>query len=377
VLELLETPGGYGDRSQPPLRRCSRCGEIKPVEEFPMKNKARGLRRVWCRDCCRAYGREHYRRNKPAYMKRARKRAKWDRLRVREAVANYLRAHPCVDCGEADILLLDFDHRDRSLKRAPVARLVSTGALSLVMAEIAKCDVRCGNCHRKRTAAQFNWRKSPKFQNSRQAPIAPPRRAPRPSATGRPVTEQLSIWNVGIRRRCSRCLLEKPLHDFAFSDRTTGTRQSLCRACHAAARHENYLLNRATYIAWATRQMRRKRDEHVALVHAYLRDHPCVDCGERDITLLEFDHADPSTKTRDVATMLGHMSWPKVRDEIAKCDVRCVNCHRRRTAERGNWRKLLGEDAVSYNADSRGCVVVVTRDFPKVQSGVRFASPAQ
>lgn len=330
--------------------RCSRCGKTKPIDEFSVKNKKTGLRRTWCRDCARTYGREHYRRNKPAYLTRARKRRPKDRARVRAAVTEYLRTHPCVDCGESAILLLDFDHRDPSSKRAPVARLVSTGALPLVMTEIAKCDVRCGNCHRKRTATQLNWRKSPDFEAGRQTPLAPLRRKPRPSATGRPVVEQLSILNIGIHKRCSRCGLDKPLHDFAFADRKQGTRQYLCRECHAAARREHYLRSKPDYIVWAMRQMRRKRDEHVVLVHAYLRDHPCIDCGERDITLLEFDHADPSTKTRNVSTMVGHLSWNKVREEIAKCDVRCVNCHRRRTAERGHWSKLLGEEPVLYNA---------------------------
>lgn len=93
-------------------------------------------------------------------MARARRRAKQDRSRVRAAVADYLRAHPCVGCGETDILLLDFDHRDGSLKKAPVSRLMSLG-VTAIMREIEKCDIGCGNGHRKGTTTQLNWRKSP------------------------------------------------------------------------------------------------------------------------------------------------------------------------------------------------------------------------
>jgi len=331
-------------------RRCSGCGRTTAVDEFSIKNKKTGLRRTWCRDCARAYGREHYQRNRPAYLARNARRRPVDRARAREAIFSYLRDNPCVDCGERDILLLDFDHRDPSTKREVVARLAGSAPLSAVMAEIAKCDVRCGNCHRKRTAAQLNWRKHPGFHHDRRAELAPPRRPPRASSTGTAATEQLSIWSVGVMKRCPRCALSKPAHEFAFEDRTTGTRQHHCRACQAALRREHYLKNREHYIAWAMRQGRKRRDDQVAMVHDHLRTHPCVDCGETDIQLLEFDHIDGAAKQMAISTMIGRRNTQVLLAEIAKCDVCCVNCHRRRTAERGNWRKLLGEAAVSYNA---------------------------
>jgi len=72
-------------------------------------------------------------------------------------VADYLATHPCIDCGESDVVVLEFDHRDPGTKLENVARLIHTGTLAAVQAEIEKCDVRCGNCHRIRTANQFGW----------------------------------------------------------------------------------------------------------------------------------------------------------------------------------------------------------------------------
>ena len=64
----------------------------------------------------------------------------------------------------------------------------------------------------------------------------------------------------------------------------------------------------------------------------FLSTRSCVDCGEKDPIVLEFDHRDPKNKFKVIAKMLsGHYSWESVRREIEKCEVRCANCHRRKT----------------------------------------------
>jgi len=66
-----------------------------------------------------------------------------------------------VDCGETDLRVLDFDHRQGSTKRKEVVRLVHDGhSIAVVTAEIEKCDVRCRNCHAIITYARMgpNWR---------------------------------------------------------------------------------------------------------------------------------------------------------------------------------------------------------------------------
>ena len=101
----------------------------------------------------RAYGRAHYRRNKRIYKARAVAHTLKTRKKVLAYVDSYLRDHPCVDCGEADIIVLEFDHRDRKAKRFSVSDGIWNKSASLrsIKAEIAKCDVRCANCHRRKT----------------------------------------------------------------------------------------------------------------------------------------------------------------------------------------------------------------------------------
>jgi hypothetical protein len=98
-----------------------------------------------------------------------------------------------------------------------------------------------------------------------------------------------------------------------------GTRQSHCRRCQASYRHAHYLANRDDYIRREVARMAGYRDANRALLLAYLLDHPCVDCGEADPVILDFDHRDPATKRDEVARLANTKPWPQVLAEIATC----------------------------------------------------------
>jgi hypothetical protein len=69
--------------------------------------------------------------------------------------------HPCIDCGESDPIVLEFDHREGEKKLAAVSTLMTQmkASLKTIKAEIVKCDVRCANCHRRKTAKERGWYK--------------------------------------------------------------------------------------------------------------------------------------------------------------------------------------------------------------------------
>jgi hypothetical protein len=66
-----------------------------------------------------------------------------------------LKRKPCMDCGGIfPPECMDFDHRDPSDKVQGVSRLVFRRySRDRILAEIAKCDLICANCHRIRTHA--------------------------------------------------------------------------------------------------------------------------------------------------------------------------------------------------------------------------------
>jgi hypothetical protein len=74
-------------------------------------------------------------------------------------IAEYLKKHPCKQCGETRIVVLEFHHRDPKDKKYRIAQLSGQGnSLDRLIKEVEKCDVLCANCHRLITAQQFNYR---------------------------------------------------------------------------------------------------------------------------------------------------------------------------------------------------------------------------
>lgn len=140
---------------------------------------------------------------------------------------------------------------------------------------------------------------------------------------------------------CTKCgPPAQPIENFAWRHRDKGTRQPICRTCQNAYNRMHYQTYRPKYIKKARLWSSNQSKVNAAFVIDYLRHHPCVDCGENDIVVLEFDHL--RDKLMDVSVLCrGGYSLGKVQLEIAKCEVVCANCHRRRTAKRaGSYRTL-------------------------------------
>lgn len=140
--------------------------------------------------------------------------------------------------------------------------------------------------------------------------------------------------------RCSRCHEFKPAVSFNWRRKASGQRETYCRPCRAEYKQEHYAANRQRYLDSSSQRRRVVREERAAYLHTFFTTHPCVDCGETDPRVLEFDHV--RDKSFNVCSQFAGRPWAEVLAEINKCEVRCGNCHRRVTAERhGFYRARL------------------------------------
>lgn len=304
------------------MRRCCMCRIEKPEMEFAFRSLATGKRQDHCRACHAAYRRQHYLDNRALYIAREVARMKGYRLENRMRISEYLSTHPCTDCGANDPLFLEFDHRDRDDKRSEVARLATTKPWKTVAAEIAKCDVRCGNCHRRRTSQQFGWA----YGTRAPQDVEPARK--RIVEFDPSTSLRLPTDGSGSQRRCTRCLEDKPLTEFSVRNWRTGTRIRRCHACIAAASRAHYWKDPQAYVAKARRNRQKNRLRNRLNKSTLLASQRCIDCGETDPVVLEFDHRDRELKSASVSRMAATKAWSTVLVEIAKCETRCVNCHR-------------------------------------------------
>lgn len=175
------------------MKTCTKCGKREGEVEFSSyKRGTRMQMRPACKSCCRQGYREHdatRREKKRAYSKAyyQNHRAYFDgyyeqnKLEINHGIVAHNRsvrhkryakiralkeAAPCLDCKRLfPYYVMDFDHRDPSLKLADVPKLVKASApWTRIEAEIAKCDLVCACCHRLRTYQGSNCYKTRLFE---------------------------------------------------------------------------------------------------------------------------------------------------------------------------------------------------------------------
>lgn len=136
------------------MKRCSKCNEVKPLDDFSANRSRKDGKQGFCKACRSAYQKSWYADNQETQYARVAA----NKLRIARHVYDILVESKCADCPENRPACLQFDHTDPSKKLFNVAQAATLGkSLESVDREIAKCIIRCANCHALRTAEQFGW----------------------------------------------------------------------------------------------------------------------------------------------------------------------------------------------------------------------------
>jgi len=142
-------------------KQCKTCLEYKATDKFQKKqNNLDGLDNI-CAICKNKSSKEsktkYYEKNKKESKERAIKFNN-NKIAKLQKIVNKIKINKgCIDCGlKENPECLDFDHiNDKILN---ISFMVSRRyKLEQILQEIEKCEIRCANCHRRKTAKEQNW----------------------------------------------------------------------------------------------------------------------------------------------------------------------------------------------------------------------------
>jgi transcription elongation factor Elf1 len=74
---------------------------------------------------------------------------------------------------------------------------------------------------------------------------------------------------------------------------------------------------------------KRRRQRNREFVNQYKTGKQCPYCAESNPVCLEFHHIDKSTKDSNVSRMVYTSGISRIKREISKCELICLNCHRK------------------------------------------------
>jgi len=139
------------------VKRCPKCAISKPLEDFHRARLRRDGRQPYCKPCRAELDHRRYERR----VGRPVERGSGPRRTVGENRRAWLLSlkagRPCTDCGVVyPAVAMQWDHLPGSVKIADVSAM-GLYSKDEILAEIAKCELVCTNCHIIRTGKRARW----------------------------------------------------------------------------------------------------------------------------------------------------------------------------------------------------------------------------
>lgn len=106
----------------------------------------------------------------------------------------------------------------------------------------------------------------------------------------------------------------------------------VCLTCNISQPQNNFYKRGKKYIShckscYQLNYTKKRRDTKQKCI-TYLGG-KCSSCGyNKNIAAIDFHHIDSSTKENNIASLLKHSSFKKLKKELDKCVLLCANCHR-------------------------------------------------
>jgi hypothetical protein len=140
---------------------CIRCNKRRLIKFFVLSSA--GYRQSYCKACAKKAYRKWASSNAKRLAQYAIETAKRNR-----ALVNSLKARPCADCGGTfPPVVMDFDHLPQYRKKSKISNMMSSKfSEKAILAEAAKCEVVCSNCHRIRTASRATARQQERLRSA-------------------------------------------------------------------------------------------------------------------------------------------------------------------------------------------------------------------
>lgn len=131
------------------MMTCNRCGETKPEDAFTRDRSRKTGRKGHCKSCDASAKRDAYAADPSHYKARDATRYEARREWLWE-----LKSKPCTDCGLTwPPYVMQFDHIPGRGEKVFGLDMqgVKNRSMDLLLAEMAKCELVCANCHAIRT----------------------------------------------------------------------------------------------------------------------------------------------------------------------------------------------------------------------------------
>ena len=142
-------------------------------------------------------------------------------------------------------------------------------------------------------------------------------------------------------KHCPRCNQDKHEAEFGKNRTRPDGLQVQCRACIKLIHRDWYERNKERHYGNVQKRRKILSDEVVRRLRAYLKAHPCVDCGTADPRVLTIEDGQSETGFSLKARLMEGAAWTALLPEIEKCAVRCANCRRIRIAHEVGPRQAL------------------------------------